>query len=85
MKQISQVYIDQIIELAREAELEDPIDWGMISIDELDTYQFVASNVIETFLDKYKQPNSREMMLAVIVKLVVENLVLNVKLREKQW
>lgn len=82
MKPISREYIDQIIELAREAEAEDPIDWGMLSIDEYNTYQLVASNIIETFLDKYNHDNGKEIMLAVIVKLVVENLVLNLKLRE---
>jgi len=35
----------QIAELAMETELTDPIDWGMLSVDEMTAYKLIASSV----------------------------------------
>jgi hypothetical protein len=75
------VEVERIIELAKEVEAGDPIDWGMLSIDEDTAYRMLASFVIEQF-DKY-DPGEREIMIATIVKLVVENFMLNLKLQGK--
>lgn len=74
--------VNDLAELAQLIEIGDPIDWGMLSVDEQATYQLMASQVLELYgsLDA----DQREMtMLATIVKLVVENFVLNMKLMEK--
>jgi hypothetical protein len=75
-----QVYIERIAKLAREIESEDTIDWGMTEIKEEDAYKLIAMSVVNQF-DKYTV-DEREIMIATITKLVVENFVLNVKLRE---
>lgn len=76
-------YVDHIASLAKEVEAEDPIDWGMLAISEDDAYRLMASNIIETMAAKYGQPEFKDVMLATIVKLVVENFVLNLKLKER--
>lgn len=73
--------IDRIVELAKEVDAGDPIDWGMMAIDEEAAYRMLASFVIEQF-DKYDECE-REIMVATIVKLVVENFMLNLKLQGK--
>lgn len=73
--------VDRIVELAKEVEAGDPIDWGMMAIDEDTAYRMLASYVIEQF-DKYDS-GEREIMIATIVKLVVENFMLNLKLQGK--
>ena len=73
-------YIERIASLAQEVEVGDPIDWGMTEIAEKDAYKLMAMGVVNQF-DKYTV-NEREIMIATITKLVVENFVLNVKLRE---
>lgn len=75
------LHLDRIVELAKEVESGDPIDWGMMAIDEDTTYKMLASFVIEQF-DKYDS-SEREIMIATIVKLVVENFMLNLKLQGK--
>jgi hypothetical protein len=74
--------VEQIVELAKEIEHEDPIDWGMLNIDENQAFMLLAPSVLENYLlmDKY---NRDIMMLSTILKLTVENFALNVKLMQK--
>lgn len=76
-------HVAHIVSLAKEVETEDPIDWGMLNIDENAAYNLVALNVVETMNAKYSEHNYRDVLLATIVKLVVENFTLNLKLRGK--
>jgi len=71
--------LEQLVELAQEIESEDPIDWGMLSVNESDAYRMIATSVLENYLNT--DADSRDiMMLSTIVKLTVENFVLNLKL-----
>lgn len=74
-------YADRISKLAQEVEVEDPIDWGMLSISEENAYALISANVVDKF-DKYNS-SERDIMLATIVKLVIENFVLNLKLKNR--
>ena len=65
--------LDELVELAREAEVGDPFDWMDLSIDDETAYRLVAMGVMEMEM-------SEEVMLATIVKLCVENMVLNYKI-----
>ena len=75
-------YTARISNLAQEIETEDPIDWGMLSISEENAYNLISANVVNHF-DKYNH-TEREIMVATIVKMVVENFVLNLKLQKVQ-
>lgn len=83
--EINSAYVDLIKELAQEVEMEDPIDWGMLGMSEDQAYSFMTLNVLDSFKDKYNDPNFREIMLATVVKLVVENFTLNLRLRGNVW
>lgn len=76
--------VELVIELAQEVEAEDPIDWGMLPIDERDTYALIASSVVENILAQGDSPiTDREVsLLASTTKLAVENFVLNIKLNQ---
>ena len=74
-------YIDRIVSIAQEVESEDPIDWGMLEIDENNAYKLISMNVVNQFSNF--DINEREVMLATIVKLVVENFTLNLKIKGK--
>ena len=73
-------YIERIASLAQEVEIGDPIDWGMTELKEEDAYKLMAMGVVNQF-DKYTT-DEREIMIATITKLVVENFVLNLKLKK---
>ena len=64
-----------LVDLAIEVEMEDPIDWGMLAISEHDAYELMAAHVLEMNNDDLTNK-------AIIVKLLVENFVLNLKLME---
>lgn len=79
MKSIS---VEELISLAKEVEAQDPIDWGMLNIDENEAYKLIALNVLEMFGET--EEDAREaIMLTTIVKLVVENFVLNLQLHQR--
>lgn len=69
--------IDAIVALAQEVEITDPIDWGMLAIDEEEAYRMMAISILETF------PDESITIQAVITKLTVENFVLNLKLAQR--
>lgn len=73
------VTVDQLIEIAREVETEDPIEWGMLAIDEQQAYRLIALNLVEMFENIGHQDRDITLM-SMIVKLTVENFVLNLKL-----
>lgn len=69
--------IDAIVVLAQEVEVTDPIDWGMLAIDEEEAYRMMAISILETF------PDESITIQAVLTKLTVENFVLNLKLTQR--
>ena len=75
------ITVDQLVEIAEEIELGDPIDWGMLNVDEHQAYLFLATGVLENY--KASDPSDRDLVLmASVVKLTVENFVLNLRLDE---
>lgn len=69
--------IKLLVDLAMEASIADPIDWGDLNITEQQAYVMMAANVLE-------MNNDRLTDKAIIVKLLVENFVLNLKLLGKR-
>jgi hypothetical protein len=69
-----------IAELAQQIAITDPIDWGELSINEQEAYHLMSLHVSE-LLD-VEQPLL--VAHATIVKLLVENFVLNLHI-EKSW
>lgn len=69
--------LEALVELAKECEIGDPFDWADVSISEDEAYKLMALNVAEMNMDP-------RIMLATIVKLCVENMVLNVRLMKRK-
>lgn len=72
--------IQNLAELAKEVEMGDPIDWGMLNISEDEAYGLMANHVLELFQNT---PNDQRLIIALasLTKMLVENFVLNLKLR----
>ena len=68
----------QIIELAQEEEVNDPIDWGMLSVDENSVYLLIANGLVDLF--GYPETEREMLILATLVRTTVENFTLNLKL-----
>ena len=70
----------QLAELAMESDLADPIDWGMLNLSERDAFMLMASNVLQQ-MESIEGESRMVVAMATITKLLVENFVLNVRLK----
>ena len=66
-----------LVQLAKEADTVDPIDWGELNISEDEAFNLMAMHVAE-------MENNVLTLKACCVKLMVENFVLNLKLMGKR-
>lgn len=73
-----------ISQLAREVDITDPIDWGCLVINEDSTYNMMALSVMEMvqMMEQDDEQKTQTVLMASLTKLLVENFVLNTKLRE---
>ena len=69
--------IRNLVILAKEGAEMDPIDWGDLNITEDQAYIMMATHVLQ--MERNHLTDG-----AIIVKLLVENFVLNLKLLGKQ-
>lgn len=69
--------IRNLVILAKEGAEFDPIDWGDLNITEEQAYIMMAAHVLE--MERNPLTDG-----AIIVKLLVENFVLNLKLMGKK-
>lgn len=72
--------INMIAELAQEVDKENPIDFGMLQIDDESVWHLMASNVLELYGNSL---DNQLITLATITHLVVENFVLHAQLMQK--
>jgi hypothetical protein len=73
MFEVDDEAIRNLVILAKEGEAMDPIDWGELSVTEDQAYIMMATHVLE--MERNHLTDG-----AIIVKLLVENFVLNCKL-----
>jgi len=71
--------VNELIDLTKEVESEDPIDWGLLNIDEDTATRMIALNVFEMYRDWKASGDAETVMLVTITKLILENFVLNLK------
>ena len=77
MFEVDDEAIRNLVILAKEGAEMDPIDWGDLNITEDQAYVMMATHVLE--MERNHLTDG-----AIIVKLLVENFVLNLKLLGKR-
>lgn len=70
---------EQIIELAKEVEISDQIDWENLPLEKDRIYQLVGSQAYEMYEHYAQSEDGEAVLLATITKLLVENFVLNLR------
>ena len=70
---------EQIIELAKEVELSDMIDWEGLPLEKDRIYQIVGSQAYEVYEEFTNSEDGEAILLATVTKLLVENFVLNLR------
>ena len=81
---MQKINLETLIKLVEEVDTSDPIDWGMLNINEEDAIRLVATNLLEQWENEWSlmpEQDRTYTILATITKLVVETFVLNVQLQ----
>lgn len=75
--------VGRLIALAKEVEVRDQIDWSQLKVTEAEVYEMMGNSVVDQM---YSLPDEHRegVALATMVKLLVENFVLNTKLNEER-
>lgn len=69
------ITVEQLVELAREAESRNPIEWGELPVDENQVYTIFATAML-TAMERISPANKDIIFLGSIVKLQSENFAL---------
>ena len=69
--------LEQLIQLAKEVEMADPIDWEGLSISEHAAYTLIASSILEQYENS---EIDHSVLLGTLTKLTVENFILHMRL-----
>lgn len=70
---------EEIIALAKEVELEDAIDWSSVNVDRDKIYQMIGSQAYEIYIKNSASEDREAILVATVIKLVVENFILNLQ------
>jgi hypothetical protein len=70
---------EQIIELAKEVELTDQIDWDDLPLEKDRIYQIIGSQAYELYANYSQSEDGEAILIATVTKLLVENFILNLK------
>jgi len=73
--------LEQLVELAQTVEQTDPIDWSYVNITPESAYGMMAAHVIDMF-ESHSDADREITMMSVMVKLLVESLVLNLRIQQ---
>jgi hypothetical protein len=72
--------VKQLAQLAMESDTTDPLDWGLLNIKEEDAFLMMASNVLQQ-IESIPEEQRAVVAMATMTKLLVENFVLNLRLK----
>jgi len=73
--------LEQLIELAQAVEKKDPINWSQVSVTPETAYGMMAAHVIDLF-EEHNSADREITMMSVMVKLLVENFILNLRIHQ---
>lgn len=79
------VSVEEIIDLVNHIESQDPIDWGMLAIDENIATEMLVNQLVDRYNTEWitlEDQDKVKIFLASMSKLIIENFVLNVRLRQ---
>ena len=75
--------LEQIIELAKEVETTDAIDWDNLPLNKDSIYQMVGSQAYELYKQHASTESGEAIIVSTIIKLLVENFVLNLRVESR--
>ena len=80
---MAKITLEQLIDIAAAVEEGDPIDWDRLEKGQQETFKLIGTSVLEMFDKEVYSDTDRLMVLATITKLLVENMILHLKVMDK--
>ena len=80
---MAKITLEQLIDIAAAVEDGDPIDWDRLEKGQQETFKLIGTSVLEMFDKEVYSDTDRLMVLATITKLLVENMILHLKVMDK--
>jgi hypothetical protein len=80
---MAKITLEQLIDIAAAVEEGDPIDWGKLEKGQQETFKMIGTSVLEMFDKEVYSDADRLMVMATITKLIVENMILHLKVMDK--
>ena len=75
------ITLDQLVELAMVSDVQQELPWSSVNIEPHTAYSMMAAHVIDLF-EEHKEADREIVMMSVMTKLLVENLLLNLKIHQ---
>jgi hypothetical protein len=80
---MSKITLEQLVEIAAEVEAGDPADWGKLAVGQEQAFRMIGTSILDMFDKEQYTDDDKLIMLATITKLTVENMLLNLKIMDK--
>jgi hypothetical protein len=77
---MEKIDLDLLADIASEVEGEDPIPWDKLALGKTEAMKMIGASVLEQFDKEEYTTEDKLIMLSTITKLIVENMLLNIKL-----
>jgi hypothetical protein len=77
---MAKITLDELMDIAFAHEEGDPIDWGVFKEGQEQAMKMIGSSILEQFDREVITDGDRLILLAVITKLITENMILHSKL-----
>ena len=81
---MDKVDLDLLVEIAQEVEGQDVIDWSQLAVGKQESFKMVATSVLEMFDKTEYSFDDKVIGMSTITKLIVENMILNLKILKMQ-
>lgn len=77
---MAKITLDELMDIAFAHEEGDPIDWGVFKEGQEQAMKMIGTSILEQFDKEVISDGDRLILLAVITKLITENMILHSKL-----
>lgn len=81
---MQQIDLDLLVEVAKDIEREDPLNWGRLSVGKDEAFKMIGSSILEKFDKPEYTEEDKIAILAILTNLTVENFLLNLKILEME-
>lgn len=75
--------VGRLVQLAKDVDISDNIDWASLNISEDNLYEMMANSVIDQ-MQTVPQEYKDTIQMGTMTKLLVENFVLKAKLQQRE-